>query len=135
MRKESEAGEGTVLDERLHQPRPTGGLVPHDTRIYLSAVSGPDAGRVFDLSRGGSFIVGRGKADIVLGDAKVSSRHAELKIFGPGHYYVWDLASTYGTLLNGVRVDRRRFDHEDEIQLGDTVLRVSVLEGAIPLSP
>jgi pSer/pThr/pTyr-binding forkhead associated (FHA) protein len=64
----------------------------------------------------------------------VSSRHAELKFFGPGHYYLCDLASTNGTFLNGVRVDRRRFGHEDELRLGDTFIRVSVVEGTIPLS-
>lgn len=134
MTKQKDVGEGTVLDERLHRPRPTGGVGPEDTRIYLRATAGPDIGRVFDVSRGGSFVLGRGKADIVLSDPKVSSRHAELKIFGPGHYYVWDLASTNGTFLNGVPVDRRRFQHEDEIRMGDTVLRVSILEGTIPVS-
>ncbi len=134
MTKTKEAGEGTLLDERLHQPRPRGGLVPPDTRVYLRAMTGPDAGRVFDVSRGGSFIVGRGKADIVLSDPKVSSRHAEIKMFGPDQFYVWDLASTNGTFLNGVRIDRRKFDHNDEIRVGDVVLQVSVVEGTIPLT-
>lgn len=134
MSAKRENGEGTVLDERLHHPRPTAGLVPSDTRIFLRVVSGPDRGAVLDVSRGGSFILGRGKVDVVLADPKVSSRHVELKIFGPGHYYLCDLASTNGTFLNGARVDRRKFDHEDEIRVGDTLLRVSVHEGTIPVS-
>jgi pSer/pThr/pTyr-binding forkhead associated (FHA) protein len=134
VKKDQQPGEGTVLDEQLFKPRSTGGIVPHDTKIFLRVATGPDAGRVFDISRGGSFILGRGKADIVFSDPKVSSRHAELKIFGPGHYYVWDLASTNGTFLNGVRIDRRKFDHEDEIRMGDTVLNVSIHEGTIPLT-
>jgi pSer/pThr/pTyr-binding forkhead associated (FHA) protein len=134
MRKRQDAGDGTLLDQRLHQPRPVAGIVEKDTKIFLRFVSGPEAGRVVDVSRGGSFILGRGKADIVLGDEKVSSRHAELKFFGPGHYYVSDLASTNGTFLNGARVDRRRFGHEDELRVGDTVIRVSVIEGTIPVS-
>jgi pSer/pThr/pTyr-binding forkhead associated (FHA) protein len=123
-----------VLDAQLHQPRPSGGIVPQDTRIYLRVAAGPDTGAVFDLSRGGSFILGRGKVDLVLSDPKVSARHAELKLFGPDHYYVWDLASTNGTFLNGSRVDRRKFGHEDEIRIGDTILRVSVHEETVPLS-
>jgi len=134
MTKQRDQGDGTLLDRRLHQPRPAAGIVEPDMKIFLRVESGPDAGRVVDLSRGGSFILGRGKADIVLTDPKVSSRHAELKLFGPGHYYVYDLASTNGTFLNGARVDRRRFGHEDELRVGDTVFRVSVIGGTIPLS-
>lgn len=134
MTKPRDDGDRTVLDRQLHQPRPTAGIVEADTKIYLRVESGPDAGRVFDLSQGGSFILGRRKADIVLADPKVSSRHAELKLFGPGQYYLYDLASTNGTFLNGVRVDRRRFDHDDELRIGDTVLRVSVVAGTIPVS-
>lgn len=134
MTHRPEPGDGTLLDERLHQKPSEGGIVAQDTKIFLRVVSGPDAGAVFDLSRGGSFILGRGKADIVLKDDKVSSRHAQLKLFGPGHYYLYDLASMNGTFLNGVRVDRRKFDHDDELRLGDTFLRVSILEGTVPVS-
>jgi pSer/pThr/pTyr-binding forkhead associated (FHA) protein len=134
MSKHQESGDGTLVDKQMHQARPAAGLVEQDSKIFLRFVSGPEAGRVIDVSRGGSFILGRGKADIVLADEKVSSRHAELKFFGPGHYYLCDLASTNGTFLNGVRVDRRRFGHEDELRLGDTVIRVSVIDGTIPVS-
>jgi pSer/pThr/pTyr-binding forkhead associated (FHA) protein len=134
MKKSQNPGDGTLVDERLHQKRPEAGIVEQDTKIYLRVTGGPESGRVIDVSRGGSFILGRGKVDIVLTDEKVSSRHAELKFFGPGHYYLCDLASTNGTFLNGVRVDRRRFGHDDELRLGDTFIRVSVVEGTIPLS-
>lgn len=134
MRKPDEdQHDGTVLDSKMHVPRPKAGIVATDTRIYLRIVEGPDAGAVFDLSPGGSHVLGRGKADLILNDPKVSSRHAEIKIFGPEHYYVVDLASTNGTFLNGVRIDRRKFGHEDEIRVGDSLLRVSIHEGTIPL--
>ena len=126
---------GTKLDENLHVPRLKSGLVAPDTRVYLRVVGGPDHGKVFDLSSGGCYIVGRTAGDILLNDTKVSSRHAEIKILGPEEYYIIDLASTNGTLLNGKRVDRRKFKHEDEIQLGDTIIRVAVLDGTVPLSP
>lgn len=127
-------GDRTQIDRRLHRPRPTAGLVEADTKIFLRVESGPDKGRVFDLSRGGSFILGRVEGDLVLADPKVSSRHAELKLFGPGQYFLYDLASTNGTFLNGVRVDRRKFAHDDELKVGDTVMRVSVIAGTIPVS-
>lgn len=124
----------TELDPRLHAPRLKAGIVPGDTRIYFRVVEGPDVGRVFDVSKGGCYVVGRGKADLVLSDPKVSSRHAEIKMFGPEHFYLVDLASTNGTFLNGVRVDRRKFDHEDEIRVGDSLLKVSILDGTVPVS-
>ncbi len=134
MRRSDESLEGTVIDPKLHSPRPKSGIVPADTRIYLRVLGGPDTGKVFDVSRGGSYIVGRGKVELVLSDPKVSERHAEIKMFGPEHYYLVDLASTNGTFLNGVRIDRRKFHHEDEIRVGDSVLKVSILDGTVPLS-
>lgn len=134
MTTKRDQGDGTLLDPRLHQRRAAAGIVEADRKIFLRFESGPEAGRVVDLSRGGSFILGRGNADVVVTDPKVSLRHAELKLFGPDHYYVSDLASTNGTFLNGARVDRRKFGHEDELRIGDTVLRVSVIDGTIPVS-
>ncbi len=126
--------EGTVIDPKLHAPRSKAGIVAADTRIYFRVLAGPDTGKVFDVSSGGSFLVGRAKADLLLRDPKVSERHAEIKIFGPEHYYLVDLASTNGTFLNGVRIDRRKFHHEDEIRVGDSLLKVSILDGTLPLS-
>jgi len=126
--------EGTKLDTKLHVPRLKSGLVAADSRVYLRVIAGPDSGKVFDLSSGGCYIVGRQAEDIPLNDPKVSSRHAEIKVLGPDEYYIIDLASTNGTLLNGKRVERRKFKHEDEIQLGDTILRIAVLDGTVPVS-
>lgn len=135
MKNTRNSGSGTPLDQRAHQARHHAGLVEKDTKIYLRVVSGPDAGRVIDVSRGGNFVLGRGRVDIVLTDDRVSSRHAELKFYGPGQYYICDLASATGTYLNGNRVDRRKIGHEDELRLGTTVIRLSVVERRkLPLS-
>jgi pSer/pThr/pTyr-binding forkhead associated (FHA) protein len=125
----SKQRDGTPLDQRPHPKRPLAGLVDKETKIFLRVERGPDSGKVFDLSRGGNFILGRGRVDIVLTDEKVSSRHTELKLVGPGQYYVYDLASPNGTYLNSVRVERRRFGHNDELRVGNTFMRVSVIEG------
>src|SRR5262245_17482866 len=86
----------TELDKEMHRPRLKSGIVPHDTRIYLKVERGPERGKVFDLSTGGCYIIGRRAGDLPLDDDKVSSRHAEIKLLGPGAYFVIDLASTNG---------------------------------------
>jgi pSer/pThr/pTyr-binding forkhead associated (FHA) protein len=134
VRQKDDSLEGTVVDPELHAPRLKSGIVAADTRIYFRVLAGPETGKVFDVSSGGSFLVGRAKADLILCDPKVSERHAEIKIFGPEHYYLVDLASTNGTFLNGVRIDRRKFHHEDEIRVGDSLLKVSILDGTVPVS-
>jgi pSer/pThr/pTyr-binding forkhead associated (FHA) protein len=125
---------GTKLDKELHRPRLKSGLVPQDTRIYLRVERGPDRGQVFDLSPGGSYLIGRESGDIPLSDEKVSARHAEIRILGPEAYLVLDLASTNGTFLNGARIERVKIGHDDEIRVGDSFLRLTVHERTLPLS-
>ena len=97
-------------------------------------MAGPDRGKVFDLSAGGCYVVGRRKGDIPLADTKVSNRHAELKILGPEAYFLIDLASTNGTFVNGARIERQQVAGGEEIRVGDTLLLISVIEGTRPIS-
>src|SRR5262245_47505843 len=91
--------------ETVHDPsapkRMKSGLVPEDTGIYLRIEEGPDQGRIFTLSSGGVYTIGREGADIMLDDEKVSRKHAELGLYGPEAWVLRDLASTNGTSLNG----------------------------------
>ncbi len=123
MPRREETVTRTKLDKNLHRPRMKAGIVPADTRIYLKVAEGPDKGKVFDLSPGGSYLVGRMAGDVPLADEKVSYRHAEIKILGPEAYFLVDLASTNGTFLNGTRVEREKFGHGDEVRIGDSLLQ------------
>ena len=134
MPGQKDQGTTTRLDEQLHRPRLKSGIVPSDTRIYVRVMAGPDKGKVFDLSTGGCYVVGRRKGDIPLSDSKVSNRHAEFKILGPEAYFVLDLASTNGTFLNGARIERQQLLGGEEIRVGDTLLLISVIEGTRPVS-
>jgi pSer/pThr/pTyr-binding forkhead associated (FHA) protein len=134
MAKNEDQATTTRLDEHLHRPRMKSGIVEPDTRIYVKIMGGPDKGKVYDLSSGGSYVVGRGKGDIPLSDGKVSHRHAELKLLGPEAYFVIDLASTNGTFLNGRRVERQQLHGGEEIRVGDSLLQFSVIEKSRPLS-
>ena len=128
----------TVVDPRLAPHRMKESLVPLDTGIYLRVEETPlstGVGRIFNLSPGGIYLIGREGADIVLDDKKVSRRHLEIGLYGPGAYILRDLASTNGTKLNGRRIsDRAKLKHTDVISLGDHVLSFAVIEKTVSLS-
>jgi len=132
--KRDDAAE-TVLDPQQAPRRMKSGLVPPDTGIYLRIEEGADKGRIFELSAGGVYIIGRDGADICLDDEKVSRKHAELGLYGPEAYVLRDLASTNGTGLNGRRVDDRApLKHWDLIRIGDTRLRFAIVNNAVKVA-
>ena len=64
--------------------------------------------------------IGRsGECEIRISDLNASRRHAELRKDGDG-YWIVDLGSMNGTLVNGRRVDRERLEDGDRITLGST---------------
>jgi hypothetical protein len=72
--------------------------------------------------RGDRAIVGRLQdCDICLSDANVSRRHAEFFVMD-GDWFVQDLDSTNGTMLNGEPVTRTRLSDGDVIEIGVTRL-------------
>ena len=87
-----------------------GGLVvPSGERIALTEAT-TSMGRAQDCT-------------IVLNDLNVSRRHAEVKPLGTG-FVLYDLGSTNGTKLNGVRLDGSRpLKDGDVITLGATQIR------------
>jgi pSer/pThr/pTyr-binding forkhead associated (FHA) protein len=125
--------EGTVVDS-IAPRRLKEGLVPGDTGIFLRVEEGGSRGEVFTLSAGGVYTIGRDGADIVIPDEKVSRKHAEIGLYGPGAFVLRDLASTNGTLLNGKRVqEKAKLNNWDTIRVGDTVLRFNLVQGSIPV--
>ena len=128
----------TVVDPRRAPDRLKESLVPPDTGIFLRIEETPSStgvGRIFNLSPGGIYLLGRDGADIVLDDDKVSRKHAEIGLYGPGAYMLRDLASTNGTKLNGRRISHKaKLKHTDVISVGGHVLSFSVTEKTIPVS-
>lgn len=63
-------------------------------------------------------VMGRDPAcDIVLDDPSASRRHAQMR-FDNGKYFVEDLGSKNGTLVNEERIESRELHHLDEIVVG-----------------
>ncbi|HEY1636476.1 MAG TPA: DUF3662 and FHA domain-containing protein [Acidimicrobiales bacterium] len=92
---------------------------------------GPAAGLVLPDGRRvtmdeGPLVIGRlPECSVVLDDANVSRRHAELRRDGPDVVVV-DLGSTNGTRVNGAQVRTQRLNDGDEITIGRSSLRFEV---------
>jgi pSer/pThr/pTyr-binding forkhead associated (FHA) protein len=73
------------------------------------------------------WVIGRGRAaDAVLAEPTISRAHAAIG-FQPGEgFFVQDLGSTNGTLLNGARTQRALLTDGDEIRMGKLQLRVGL---------
>ena len=74
----------------------------------------------------GPVVIGRSpSSDIVLDEPFVFSTHARFTLQGPA-LVLEDLQSTNGTLVNGCGIDQPvTLRDGDEVQIGDTIMRVS----------
>lgn len=73
------------------------------------------------------FVIGRGRgADAVLADATISRAHAAIGYDPAQGFFVQDLGSTNGTLLNGTKQRRAPLLSGDQIQIGKLLLRVTL---------
>lgn len=96
------------LEERARQRAATALLVVGGTRMVVAA-SGATIGRSRDC-------------DVVLDDANVSRRHAEVRPRGDG-WIVSDLGSTNGVAVNGVRIEQAQVLRPgDRVEVGTTTL-------------
>jgi pSer/pThr/pTyr-binding forkhead associated (FHA) protein len=71
-------------------------------------------------------VVGRSRrCDLVVDDPNVSRKHAELQLRG-SDWFVVDLDSTNGVVVNGKQVSSTRLSPGDEIMLGTSRFRFNV---------
>lgn len=96
-----------------------------DGWLVVERGGGLEGGQRFDLI--GGLSVGRSKdADVRIDDRYASSIHA--RVFSRGErFYVEDMNSTNGTLLNGATLKgEAELIDGDTVQIGDTVFRFEV---------
>ncbi len=102
-------------------PRPAGVLA-------LLVVGGPDAGAARDLRPGTVVVIGRDHtADLVIDDPDVSRRHLAI-LTEPDGISCWDLGSTNGSTLDGVRLPggtETPVPADARIRVGRTTLTVA----------
>ena len=86
------------------------------------------------ISKMGKLFVGRGfENDIVIDNPSASKRHAEIYRIDD-NYYIRDLNTTNGTMLNGVRVmnsEDLELHNGDILQFGNSIYRCFIGGGLI----
>lgn len=119
-----------ALDHGLERPAPSPANLygkrnplPKELEYHLSIEAGPKAPGTFAL-REPMTVLGRGEgiADLDVGDETASRRHACIE-YKDGGFWLADMGSTNGTILNGDMVGKARLADGDVIQIGTAVLR------------
>jgi hypothetical protein len=88
---------------------------------WLEGIGGMVAGQKITLKREEN-ILGRSRVcDIQFHDPKVSRQHAMIRLYR-GHYFIQDMQSSRGTLVNSQPIQTHHLQEGDQIRLGDTVL-------------
>ena len=110
------ANQSREIEADGSRPRPPSGA----TAVVLSGFyEGLEV--VLDRDR---IVIGRGrKADLALAEVTISRAHAAVGFDAEG-FFVEDLGSTNGTMVNGAPVQKHRLKNDDEIQMGK--LRIGV---------
>ena len=108
-----------------------------ESRYWLRIETGANMGEESALSDGVHSIGRRSENDLVLSDASVSGRHAEIRSEGNDLLLV-DLGSTNGTKVAGERIESHRLAHGDHFLLGSVeivFLDAHLAEAPPPASP
>jgi pSer/pThr/pTyr-binding forkhead associated (FHA) protein len=88
----------------------------------LLILSGPRAGERLPLRNG--FMIGKAPTcDLVIDDGYTSTHHAQLALDHTGTYHLYDMGSTNGTFVNGVRQAQAAMAHGVALRIGSVEIR------------
>lgn len=89
---------------------------------FLRALNGNEPGRLYRLERANAILGRLPECDIVLDEGAVSRRHAQISTVN-NEFFVEDLDSRNGTLVNGQPVSgRRKLYNNDQVKICDLLL-------------
>jgi pSer/pThr/pTyr-binding forkhead associated (FHA) protein len=109
----------------LGETMPLPGAQPAAGEVQLLIESGPDSGQKFKMSSS-TVRVGRSPDnDLILRDPATSGHHARLERRG-SQYFITDLGSTNGTLVNGEPVQEKELKHGDKITVGQNAVKFTI---------
>ncbi len=73
-------------------------------------------------------------SDVRLEDDKVSRMHAVIEVTAPGEVFIIDLGSASGTLVNGEKINKRKLQTGDQVQVGNKQLHVDIITGTVAVA-
>lgn len=92
-----------------------------EVAAFLLVLNGPSRGQKLQLSRDVTQIGRAQTNDVRVDDTGASRQHATIRLES-GQFAIYDMGSSNGTLLNGMRTARAILKDRDEIRIGDTNL-------------
>jgi hypothetical protein len=104
-----------------------------EARFWLRLESGPDAGRTIPIPIEGVAVGRKPENGLVLADASVSGKHAELRVGADG-VVVRDLGSTNGTFVGPQRVIEHTLAAGDKVRFGTVAVTFYDARAAAPPS-
>jgi predicted Zn finger-like uncharacterized protein len=116
-----------ITSEKHEAPKVTAPQMPVGKRLSLAVINGPDAGSVYRIEKP-RVTIGRTGADLALNDSEISRAHAAVEIRDT-MFYVEDLKSTNGTLVDGQKIaGPTELQNHSEFQVGGSTLMLIVTE-------
>jgi hypothetical protein len=113
-----------AIDSKTHPPP---GAAPSAAReAELTMEAGPDAGH---SHRAGDRALRLGRSpdnDIILRDPATSGHHARVERRGD-QFWIVDLGSTNGTLVNGEPIQEKELNNGDRITIGQNAVNFSLI--------
>lgn len=119
----ADAGASTSQDsEPLEGENSKTKIIPSDLVAQLVIENGQANVDAIDLDKD-QILIGRGKeCEVVINDKKASRKNTVIVREG-NHYVIRDLGSSNGTYVNGEKVQERKLEADDKIDVGDVRFR------------
>jgi pSer/pThr/pTyr-binding forkhead associated (FHA) protein len=92
----------------------------------LTIESGPDAGHTYRATENALRMGRSPDNDLILRDPATSGHHARVERRGE-QFWIVDLGSTNGTLVNGDPIQEKELKHDDRITIGQNAVHFALL--------
>ena len=103
----------------------------HNTSVAFSVYDGDQLLSTETLSQEVIKIGRLQTSDVRLEDDKVSRMHAVIEVAAPGDVYIIDLGSASGTLVNGEKINKRKLQTGDIVEVGNKRVHVDIITGTV----
>ncbi len=120
----SEVAQTMAIDSKT-QPM-AGAVAGTGRQAELTIESGPDGGHAHRIGDNALRLGRSPDNDVILRDPATSGHHARLERRGD-QFWIVDLGSTNGTLVNGEPIQEKELNHGDRVTIGQNAVHFSVI--------